>query len=348
MLSVSADCTSNKVRLTFSEPVSPASATTAANYAIDHGVVVLNALLGPPNTVCLFTTPLTFGTTYTITINGVRDLCGNVIADNTQIRFSCPTNGSLSGQKFNDLNGNGVWDADEPALAGWTIHLSNGQTATTDASSYYYFLNLLPGSYTVSEVQQSGWVQTVPAGGFYSVVLGQSQATNGLNFGNYTNCCDPPWNPTNCCTNCTAPYLITSSVTVLPGWNFLVNPLCHGTNNTVGELLPNVPDRTELMKWNVASQAYDPAITFDSGFGGWVDQNLRLEPGEGVFYSRIRPLPIRSPSWAARLTWLANRVARPMYGGCAANSARGKAKPIGGTSSAARPSVAPSCASGTV
>ena len=101
----------------------------------------------------------------------------------------CQPGASVSGRKFSDLNGNGVWDAGEPALAGWTIHC-NGQTVQTDANGYYYFLNLpADHSYTVTEDQQTGWVQTAPAGGSYTLFLTNSQAVNNLNFGNQTNAC---------------------------------------------------------------------------------------------------------------------------------------------------------------
>ncbi|MCX6922633.1 MAG: hypothetical protein NT154_05370, partial [Verrucomicrobia bacterium] len=103
-----------------------------------------------------------------------------------------------------------------------------------------------------------------------------------------TNCCEPPWNPTNCCTNCAAPYPITSTVTVVPGWNFLVNPLCRGTNNTVGALLPNVPDETQLLRWT--GTMWEAQLLFE--FGAWTYTSSganasgeRLEPGDGFVLS---------------------------------------------------------------
>src|SRR5664280_1024891 len=48
---------------------------------------------------------------------------------------------------------------------------------------------LSPGTYTVSEAQQSGWAQTAPAGGSYTVSLANAQAVNNLDFGNQTNYC---------------------------------------------------------------------------------------------------------------------------------------------------------------
>ena len=93
LLSVTPGSLSNKVCLTFSEPLDPASANDVANYSIDSGVTVTAAVLAPPNTVCLSTTPLTPGPTYNLSIHGVgvRDLCGIPMESNTLLPFSCPT-----------------------------------------------------------------------------------------------------------------------------------------------------------------------------------------------------------------------------------------------------------------
>ena len=129
----------------------------------------------------------------------------------------CQPRASVSGQKFDDLNGNGVWDAGEPVLTNWTIHC-DGLIAQTDVNGYYYFLNLAAGPYTVWEEPQPGWTQTAPAGGSYIVTLGQSQATNNLNFGNWhTNTdCIHIFCPSNIVTECTGsgavvPFTVTAT-----------------------------------------------------------------------------------------------------------------------------------------
>ncbi|MDA1050594.1 MAG: FG-GAP-like repeat-containing protein [Planctomycetota bacterium] len=81
--------------------------------------------------------------------------------------------GEIHGQKFNDLNGDGVKDDGEPGLAGWTIYLdldSDGikdvgePTTTTDENGDYSFSGLEPlTTYAVAELQQSGWERTLPA-----------------------------------------------------------------------------------------------------------------------------------------------------------------------------------------
>jgi hypothetical protein len=104
------------------------------------------------------------------------------------------TTGSISGMKFNDINGNGVPDPGEPGLGGWTVYLdlnNNGQpdpgepSAVTDANGNYTIPNLSPGTYVVREVGQGGWQQTAPGGdGSYTVTITSGQALTGIIFGN--------------------------------------------------------------------------------------------------------------------------------------------------------------------
>jgi|GEM_PF-1454717 len=107
-------------------------------------------------------------------------------------------NATISGSKFNDLNGNASWDAGEPALSGWTITLyDNGgsgallthqvaQTAT-DGSGNYSFTNLPPTTYRLCETMQAGWAQTFPTGNggcqLVTVALSGHNYSN-TNFGN--------------------------------------------------------------------------------------------------------------------------------------------------------------------
>jgi hypothetical protein len=95
--------------------------------------------------------------------------------------------GCIGGYKWNDLDGDGTWDAGEPALSGWTINLGGAKTAstTTNANGYYEFTGLGPGNYTVSEVLQAGWTQTWPVGGQYAVALDAGQQVGDRNFGNW-------------------------------------------------------------------------------------------------------------------------------------------------------------------
>lgn len=96
----------------------------------------------------------------------------------------------LSGYKFNDVNGNGVWDAGEPVLADWTIFIDANGNGLLDAGEYsyitaadglYYFSNLVPKSYTILEQLKNGWAQTLGVG---SVTLTAGQSLSNQNFGN--------------------------------------------------------------------------------------------------------------------------------------------------------------------
>lgn len=80
--------------------------------------------------------------------------------------------GAVSGYKWHDLNGDGVFDSDESGIEGWTIFLDsnqNGQldegesSTVTDASGFYSFTDVRFGNHTVTELNELGWTQTYPA-----------------------------------------------------------------------------------------------------------------------------------------------------------------------------------------
>src|SRR4051794_38327784 len=74
----------------------------------------------------------------------------------------------VSGNVFDDRNGNGSHDASEPGLEGRTITLDSGvdgtidATTSTDSRGNYSFSDLAPGSYAIGEVATAGWRQTFP------------------------------------------------------------------------------------------------------------------------------------------------------------------------------------------
>ena len=93
----------------------------------------------------------------------------------------------ICGVKFNDLNGNGVRDFNEPGLPNWKIVAQGPVTASaiTDANGNYCITNLPPGSYTVTEMLKLSWIQSAPAGGLHVVPLGPGIGVSAYNFGNY-------------------------------------------------------------------------------------------------------------------------------------------------------------------
>ena len=98
---------------------------------------------------------------------------------------------SISGMKYNDLDGNGINDG-EPGMEGWTIKLTgNGldnqaveKEIATGSDGSYKFEGLSPGTYAVSEVEQSGWKRTAPAEGSHTVSLSDADVA-GKDFGNH-------------------------------------------------------------------------------------------------------------------------------------------------------------------
>ena len=107
--------------------------------------------------------------------------------------------GSIHGVKFRDDDGDGVQDEGEPGLSGWTITLTGTDnqgnavslTTTTGTNGAFNFLDLAPGTYTVSEVGQSGWTRTAPASGTHTISLSSGQAVEGRDFGNRPDVIDP-------------------------------------------------------------------------------------------------------------------------------------------------------------
>ena len=111
-----------------------------------------------------------------------------------------------TGTKFEDLNADGVKDAGEPGLGGWTINAfvdANGNgtkdaadtviaASDTTTASGVYTLSLNPGKYVVCEVQQATWTQSFPANtacgasaGGWGITLTSGQLDSGNDFGNY-------------------------------------------------------------------------------------------------------------------------------------------------------------------
>jgi methionine-rich copper-binding protein CopC len=121
--------------------------------------------------------------TYTVTVTGGATVSG--------INFGNFQNITISGEKFNDLTGAGVFLPGDPGLQGWTIDLLNAAgaivaTTVTDANGNYSFSNVGPGTYAIKEVLKPGWIETFPAPpGTYTVSPTSGQAVTGENFGNF-------------------------------------------------------------------------------------------------------------------------------------------------------------------
>jgi hypothetical protein len=149
-----------------------------------------------------------------------------------------PPGGIVHGYKWNDLNGNGLWDIlnpVEPPLAGWTFWLdinNNGQQDAddmyeqTDTAGHFKFTGVPAGTYTLGEQLPSGWVQTTPAGaGTYSVTVQPGQGTFPMMFGNKQSggptydgkICGSKWNDLN------GNGLLDTAEQMLAGWTIYLD-----------------------------------------------------------------------------------------------------------------------------
>lgn len=78
------------IQLTFDEGVAIPGGTVGVNFALDHGAAVSAVAAGPTRSDLLLTvSPLSFGTTYTVTVNNVTDLAAtpNAILPNSTASF---------------------------------------------------------------------------------------------------------------------------------------------------------------------------------------------------------------------------------------------------------------------
>ncbi len=101
----------------------------------------------------------------------------------------------FSGHKFEDANGNGVWDSGEQPVAGWVINIvppnNLGVSVLTDANGYWSYQATLAGTYNIWEGSQAGWVQTAPSTGSYNLNWVPGQIHSKVTFGNMKVCDDP-------------------------------------------------------------------------------------------------------------------------------------------------------------
>lgn len=105
--------------------------------------------------------------------------CGNIVPG---VEYIEPTY-TITINKFEDLNRDGVKNSNEPGLSGWIFDINgNGQshTLTTASDGSAQKSGLKAGTYLVTERQQSGWDSTT--GGIKNVTITSSNQT--VWFGN--------------------------------------------------------------------------------------------------------------------------------------------------------------------
>ncbi len=200
--------------------------------------------------------------------------------------------GYICGKKFNDVNGNGINDG-EPGLANWTINLTGTSTATatTDATGNFCFNNLAAGTYTVAEVQQSGWTQTAPTPNTYTITLTAGQSRSDIIFGNKLNaaagCVQPPsgmvaWYPLDEVIGSTvvSDIMGTNNGTPVPGQIGIMGSASDGPvpGSTLSFLLPNAKVNGSLLFYAGVTKKYvkvpdAPSLNFgvgDFSIDAWV------------------------------------------------------------------------------
>ncbi len=164
-----------------------------------------------------------------------------------QIFYTAGDVGIIQGSVFNDTSGNGLREA-EDGLVGIEVYLTGTHidSVLTDSLGNYKFLNLSHGSYSVTSPVSSGWFQTAPIGGSYSVTIGPDTLFYIGDFGNFST--------------------TAKSFRVQKGWNIVSVPLAVA-DYWVNTLYPSA---------TTVAYAFDPnsgyivVDTLENGPGYWI------------------------------------------------------------------------------
>ncbi|MCF7668410.1 MAG: carbohydrate-binding protein, partial [Verrucomicrobia bacterium] len=109
---------SNRVTVSFSSPIDPATATNTSHYSIDHGVVVQRVAMAGISSVYLYTTPIPEGAVYALTLQEIQDQeqPPNTILPGSGVLF-LQTDGVIMRKEFRNIGG-------DTSLADLTNHVS--------------------------------------------------------------------------------------------------------------------------------------------------------------------------------------------------------------------------------
>ncbi|MCD6394805.1 MAG: hypothetical protein J7M40_15035 [Planctomycetes bacterium] len=135
--------------------------------------------------------------------NGAAEMWFNTLYDTGDPRFVVEGQSiippvEIYGTKFNDVDGDGVWDAGEPAMTGWEFYLDTNENGSydigepnsvVDPNGMYSFENLdAPATYHVREIMKDGWAQTLPGGpdNEYVISTEPNNIYGPCDFGNTT------------------------------------------------------------------------------------------------------------------------------------------------------------------
>jgi len=115
------------------------------------------------------------------------DLTGESPKDKSDADFGNRGDLVIDPCKFNDLDGDGVWDDGELGIPGWNITVTGSndyeETLPTREGGCVLFEHLLPGEYTVSEEMREGWTPTTTTNETFT--LSSENSPYYIEFGNY-------------------------------------------------------------------------------------------------------------------------------------------------------------------
>ncbi len=157
----------------FTGVTDPSAADAAAGflYSYDFDGDWIYEIVDSTNPIGTIPGAYTMGVT-SLTVNAmVKDKDGGGSKYITTFTVNSVDEGVVEGYVFNDIDGNGAWDAGEPAVAGATVWLQQNNATlewfeTTDSSGYYSFTELGRQSFTVTILGQQGWETTSPTNPF--------------------------------------------------------------------------------------------------------------------------------------------------------------------------------------
>lgn len=98
--------------------------------------------------------------------------------------------GEIHGVKYRDENGNGQIDSPDTREPGWPIFCSGDPDPcdqpemSTDSSGEFWFMDLPPGTYTISEGTQTDWVTISPSSGTYEILIRSGDIIENIDFFN--------------------------------------------------------------------------------------------------------------------------------------------------------------------
>lgn len=109
-------------------------------------------------------------------VNGCESWAGNSVYNPD----SCVA--KISGQVFNDMNGNCVFDPNESGLPQQVIQLNNGTIYFSDWSGKFYIPPVLnpTGTYTLSQTTLVPWIQVCPSSAILLNLVGGNTYTNNI------------------------------------------------------------------------------------------------------------------------------------------------------------------------